>query len=87
MKHSLPYDHYYRYQEIADLLHGYEKDHPELFQLSVIGRTPQGRDILACTITNTATGNPEDKPAIIWRPTSMPVRSPGPWWPSTSWTP
>ena len=63
MKHSLPYDHYYRYQEIADLLHGYEKDHPELFQLSVIGRTPQGRDILACTITNTATGKPEDKPA------------------------
>ena len=23
---------------------------------------------------------------IIWRPTSMPVRSPVPWWPSTSWT-
>ena len=23
MKHSLPYDHYYRYQEIADSLHGY----------------------------------------------------------------
>ncbi len=63
MNHSLQYDHYYRYQEIADLLRSYAKAHPELARLTPIGLTPQGREILAIEITNTATGAWEEKPA------------------------
>ena len=63
MNHSLQYDHYYRYQEIADLLRSYAKAHPELARLTPIGLTPQGREILAIEITDTATGAWEEKPA------------------------
>lgn len=63
MQHSLPYDHYYRYEEIAGILRGYAQQHPELTRLTVIGTTPQGRDILALEVTDKSTGAFEDKPA------------------------
>ena len=61
MQHSLPYDHYYRYEEIAGILRGYAQQHPELTRLTVIGTTPQGRDILALEVTDKSTGAFEDK--------------------------
>lgn len=63
MQHSFQYDHYYRYEEIANILRGYAEQHPGLTRLTPIGTTPQGRDILALEVTDTSTGAFEDKPA------------------------
>lgn len=64
MKHSYVYDHYYRYDEIADILKDYAQRHPQLAQLTAIGQTPQGRDILLLKVTDTAFGGFEEKPAL-----------------------
>ena len=40
-KVSHVYDHFYKYQEITDILQGYAKEHPELAHLTVAGTTPQ----------------------------------------------
>lgn len=61
---TLKYDHFYRYQEITDLLEGYVKDHPSLCSLESIGVTPEGRKIWVITVTDSAYGAPEDKPAF-----------------------
>ena len=57
------YDHFYKYQEITDILQGYAKEHPELARLTVAGTTPQGRHLWVLEVTNTKTGAFEDKPA------------------------
>ena len=58
------YDHFYRYQEITEILEGYVRDYPELARLEAIGTTPQGRKIWVITVTDRSTGSPEDKPAF-----------------------
>lgn len=62
-KVSHVYDHFYKYQEITDILQGYAKEHPELARLTVAGTTPQGRHLWVLEVTNTKTGAFEDKPA------------------------
>ncbi len=63
MQRSFVYDHYYRYQEITDILKGYAEKYPALTRLSSIGQTPQGRSIWLLEVTDTAAGAFEDKPA------------------------
>ncbi len=58
------YDHFYRYQEITDLLQGYAEKYPSLASLEAIGETPQGRKIWVITVTDRSAGAPEDKPAF-----------------------
>lgn len=43
--------HYYRYDEMMDLLQDWAQAYPELMQLSSIGRSYQGRDIPLVTLT------------------------------------
>ena len=65
MKHTHTYDHYYRYDEIAQLLRGYADSHPELCRLTSIGTTPEGREMLLLSVTDLATGDFETKPALL----------------------
>ena len=58
------FDKYYRYNELTRILKDFAKEYPKLVQLESIGKSYEGRDIWVATITNTATGDAKDKPAL-----------------------
>ncbi len=58
------FDRFYRYDELTDLLRAYARDYPALVALESIGKSHEGRDIWAVTVTSTATGPASDKPAF-----------------------
>ena len=58
-------DRYYTYDHLTELLHTWEKEHPTLMAIESIGKTLEGRDIWAVTLTNTATGHHSEKPATF----------------------
>lgn len=61
---DLQYDHYYRYEELTALLQGFASAYPALVQISSLGKSYEDRDIWLATVTNSATGPAEDKPAL-----------------------
>ena len=61
---AIDYNRYLRHEEMTRHLHELAKQYPGLTRLASIGRSHQGRDIWCMTITNLATGAPEDKPAF-----------------------
>ncbi len=63
MKTSYTYDHYYRYQEITDILQNYADKHPDKVRLSSLAKTEEGRDVWLIEITDRSTGDFMDKPA------------------------
>jgi murein tripeptide amidase MpaA len=58
-------DRYYRYPELTELLHRWAAEHPNLLTIESIGTSLHGRDVWALTLTDRATGAPEDKPAYF----------------------
>lgn len=58
-------DRYYTYQHLTELLHNWAKEYPQLMTVESIGKTLEGRDIWAVTLTNTATGHHSEKPATF----------------------
>jgi murein tripeptide amidase MpaA len=58
------FDSYYRYEELTQLLHSFAEEYPQLVQVASIGQSHEGRDIWVATVTNTATGDHKDKPAL-----------------------
>lgn len=65
MSASTPtYDHYPRFDELAQRLQQVAADHPALCDLQVLGRSHEGRELWIATITNTATGPHDEKPAV-----------------------
>ena len=64
MKQTYVYDHYYKYQEITDILNKYAAEHSDIARLSSIGTTEQGRNIWLMEITDLTTGDYSDKPAL-----------------------
>ena len=64
MKQTYVYDHYYKYQEITDILNKYAEEHSDIARLSSIGTTEQGRNIWLMEITDLTTGDYSDKPAL-----------------------
>ncbi len=58
------YDHYYRYEEISDLLKDYANRYPAYMKLEVMGESHEGRSLLLAKITDTSYGDFEDKPAF-----------------------
>ncbi len=63
-KVDLKLNTYYKYAELTQYLKDVEENYPELASLESIGKSWEGRDIWAMTLTNTATGCPSDKAAI-----------------------
>lgn len=59
-----PFDQYYRYDEMTQLLRDFAQAFPELATLESIGQSYEGRDIWALTITQTATGPDREKPGF-----------------------
>lgn len=58
------FDHYYRYDELTNILNELVAAHPELARIESIGKSYEGRDVWLVTVTNTATGADKDKPAL-----------------------
>ncbi|MEP7280864.1 MAG: M14 family metallopeptidase, partial [Rubrivivax sp.] len=58
------FDQFYRHPELTRLLQDYAAALPQLVQVQSIGRSHEGRDIWLVTLTQSATGAAEDKPAF-----------------------
>jgi murein tripeptide amidase MpaA len=61
---EIAFDRYYRYDDLTRLLHAYAAEFPQLVQVQSLGKSYEGREIWLATLTNTATGAAEDKPAL-----------------------
>lgn len=61
---KLDFTQYFRYDVLTELLRTFEQEFPNLASLESIGKSYEGRDIWALTISNTATGDPLEKPAF-----------------------
>ena len=57
-------DRYYRYDELTELLNRWVEENGDIATIESIGKSYEGRDIWALTITDRSTGAPEDKPAF-----------------------
>ena len=64
MKHTYVYDHYYKYDEITEILKRYAEQYPSYTELDSIGQTPEGRQQWILKVTNKQTGGFEEKPAL-----------------------
>src|SRR6056297_2311644 len=58
------YDKYLKYEEIKNALHTFAEKYPEKAKLEVIGKSYEGRDVFAMTITDFNSGEAENKPAM-----------------------
>lgn len=61
---DVTYDHYFRYDELTDILNAFAAEYPDLMSIQSIGKSYEGRDIWLATVTNTQTGTASDKPAL-----------------------
>lgn len=64
MPSNLRFDIYYRYQDLARIIHEFAHEFPNLVSVESIGKSFEGRDIWVATITNLATGPANEKPAL-----------------------
>jgi murein tripeptide amidase MpaA len=60
---TIRFDTYYRYDDLSAYLQDWAARYPGLCALESIGKSYEGRDIWALTLTNAATGPAADKPA------------------------
>jgi len=58
------FDIFYKHDALTQLLRDYAEHYPDLVSVASIGKSFEGRDIWVATVTNSATGAPEDKPAF-----------------------
>jgi murein tripeptide amidase MpaA len=58
------FDSFYKHDELTRLLFEYAQAFPTLAAIRSIGKSHEGREIWVATLTNTATGAAEDKPAF-----------------------
>jgi len=58
------FDTFYRYEELTQLLFDYAAAVPDLLTVRSIGKSYEGREIWLATLTNAATGDDIDKPAL-----------------------
>jgi murein tripeptide amidase MpaA len=61
---TVPLDRFLRFPELTELVQAMAAEHPDLLELSEVGRSFEGREIWLCTVTNRATGPHDEKPAI-----------------------
>lgn len=61
---DIQFDRYYRYDDLTTILKAYASEFPELVHVDSIGKSYEGRDIWLVTVTNTATGPANEKPAL-----------------------
>ena len=61
----LPFRHFFTYQELQAFLERLCVARPGLCRLSSLGRSREGREIPLLTVTDFASGAPEDRPAYL----------------------
>jgi murein tripeptide amidase MpaA len=61
---EVAFDRFYRYDELTSILESWATEHPSLFSIESIGKSYEGRDIWLATVTNSATGPHDEKPAF-----------------------
>ena len=64
MKTTFAYDHYYKYEELKNVLETLQKKYPDLMQLDVNCVTLENRKQYVATLSNKKTGDPLKKPAL-----------------------
>ncbi len=60
----LRFDHYYTLDQVYDALRALNKAYPELTTLETVGKSEEGRPIMAMTVNNPKTGAALDKPGM-----------------------
>ena len=63
-KVAVEFNQYYTYDELTGILQQYVQHYPDFCSLESIGKSHEGRDVWAVTLTNRATGAAADKPAM-----------------------
>ena len=61
---DVSFDRYYRYADLTAILKGYAEEFPHLVRIDSIGKSYEGRDIWLVIVTEFASGEPADKPAM-----------------------
>src|SRR5438067_2367896 len=61
---TIRFDTYYPYEPLTRHLHALAERRPDLMTVASIGKSFEGRDIWCATVTNSATGPAEQKPAF-----------------------
>ncbi len=61
---NLKFDHYYRYDELTNILNSLVQEYPNLARIESIGKSYEGRDVWLVTVTDFSTGPDKDKPAL-----------------------
>jgi murein tripeptide amidase MpaA len=61
---DIRFDTYYRYDDLTRILHGYAEEYPHLVRVESIGKSYEGREIWLVTVTNFATSDDREKPAL-----------------------
>ncbi len=62
---SIDYKHYPYAETFNQHLRQLQQTYPHLMQVDEIGTTHQGRQVLACTVSNLSNGGPDHKPALL----------------------
>lgn len=61
---NIQFNRFYRYAELTRLLKAYEKEYPNLIHVESIGKSYEGREVWAVTVTNFKSGSDAEKPAL-----------------------
>ena len=61
---EVQFDRFYRYDDLTRLIQAFADENPHLMRVESIGKSHEGRDIWVVTVTNVATGEASDKPAL-----------------------
>ena len=64
MTYYIDFSEYFQYDELTRHLHGLAQAYPQLAALESIGQSWRGRDVWVMTLTNSATGPHDEKPAF-----------------------
>lgn len=64
MSYKIDFGEYFLYEDLTRHLHGLSAAYPQLASLASIGKSWRGRDLWCMTITNSATGPHDEKPAF-----------------------
>jgi hypothetical protein len=62
---ALQFERFFAYEELTDLVIALADARPGLCKLGSLGRSRQGREIHLLTLTDFASGDPEDRPAYL----------------------
>ena len=61
---DIRFNKYYRHNELTRILKEFAREFPKLVRVESVGKSFEGRDIWVATVTNSATGDAKEKPAL-----------------------